>query len=213
MKIILLFLISLSFLSADIYTDIKNNPKKIIDLLKDISREERKEICFKIMIENEFKNPKLSYTAANCLLYNGYGKDAIPIFTRYIYFDHYNERFFNGRIGYGWFHSADWYHVGKDVLSKMTNGKNIYEWVTEEINKEIHSNYKKYGLSLSDIFQLNLKSFQKESHFSKKEELILNNCSKLYINIDNISCIFHQQQFKKCKKTNNKKFNFKCLEK
>ena len=116
--------------------------KQFIDILLREKREDRGKVCRKVMDDSRIKNPIASYTAANCLLYNGYGKQAIPLFTEFL-FNGNNEKYMNGRIGYGWLHSADWYKVGK-VLPDMTNNQPIYEWVISEIRKEVISRPSKY---------------------------------------------------------------------
>ena len=115
---------------------------KFKDILMKESREDRGVICRKVMDYTRVKNPVASYAAANCLLYNGYGEQAIPLFSEFL-FNGNNKKYLNGRMGYGWLHSADWYKVG-NVLSEMTKNQSMYEWVISEIKKEVISQPDKY---------------------------------------------------------------------
>lgn len=209
----ILFVLFMSFLSADIYNDLAKDPRKFIEALKEKSIEERKTICLKIMNDNEDSDPIAAFQAGNCLLYNGYGELAIPLFTKYIY-NGYNQEYFNGRIGYGWMHSADWYGNGS-VLSKMTNGQDLYIWVGKKIKAELKRDPVKYG---KDPLELEMKEsisiYLKKNGFSEEEKKTFLTCKKLKANLNGISCIFVKRKYSNCvKKDTSSSKVFECLEK
>lgn len=213
MKKTSLFLLCLSFLSADIYQDSAKDPEKFMKVLQDKSIPERKNICLKVMNENEDTNPRVAFQAGNCLLYNGYGELAIPLFTKYIY-NGYNKEYFNGRIGYGWMHSADWYAVG-DVLTKMTGGKDLYIWVGEKIKYELYSDPVKYGVNPLSLKMKDYVSIYLKSHpFTEEEKKDFLICKNLKVNLNGITCDFSKRRYNNCSEQDtSKKKVFECIKK
>jgi len=187
------------------------NASDFFEIIKEKPREERKKLCLAKMNENKYSNPNIAYKAANCLLYNGYGKLAIPLFTLYIN-NGYNQKYFNNRIGYGWLHSANWYKVEPSILRDMTNGKDLYSWVVEEISNEEHHNRMLYGLSLEDLLKMDLKMYSRMGKGIKDKEKF-KKCNKLKIELKGISCIVEKRTFTDCKEVESNELKIDCLEK
>lgn len=201
--IIISSLVQADTLSAEqqvAYTKIVDQ-QEMKSILLDLPRSDRKGVCLKIM--HSKTDPLLSYKGANCLLYNGYGDLSIPFFTAFLYNGN-NEKYLNGRMGYDWLHSADWYKVGDDVLSDMTDQKSLYIWVQEKIQQEVLAHPKKYGdQALSQVIKTQFRKHIKEnplSHFDKKT---LKDCKNIIFFYDNYSCLFDKKtkKFKQCKES------------
>jgi len=184
-------------------SEISSNWKESFNELKKINIEDRKIICSKLMNEYKKIDPELAFYSANCLLYNGYWKLAIPLFAEYIYWEE-NKKYFNWRIWYWWLHSSDWYNVWWKILFNMTGNKDLFTWVGEEIQKEVLENIDKYKKINKDIFQIlmktELKKISKSESFIKlteneKKEFLKKQleCSKLTLNLSWISCEFNRK--------------------
>ena len=172
----------------EIKNDKVNHLEEFTEILLPIQRSERKEICLKVLNTYKDTNPKVAYTAANCLLYNGYGDLAIPLFTRYLY-NGYNEKYFNKRIGYGWLHNTNWYKVDDKILTNMLEGLDFYTWVTKKIDLEVLAHPKTYGeKALSSILKHKLKKV-----LTKEEKRLFEECLTPVIHIDKYQCNFNKK--------------------
>ena len=179
--------------TLQIQGDQVKNISAFTDILLPIKRVERKEICLKLVKTYKDTNPKVAYHAANCLLYNGYGNLAIPLFSRYIY-NGYNKKYFNNRIGYGWLHAANWYKIDTNILSKMLDGLDFYPWVTQEINNEILSHPHKYpSQAVPSVLKQKLRQRLKEKPMTTKEKQIFAQCPHIKIFIENYICQYDKK--------------------
>ena len=206
-KISLLFTLIFSFLQAEtlsltqqkVYDEILNK-KEMREVLLQLPRENRKAVCLKIM--NLKDDPILSYKAANCLLYNGYGELSIPLFTEYLY-NGYNEKYLNKRMGYGWLHSADWYKVGEEVLSTMTAQEALYPWIEKRIQEEILKHPNKYGeRAIADVIKKQFIQYTKEHPLNDLDKQTLKSCQNITLFFYNYTCHFDKKEkkFSQCKK-------------
>ena len=163
-----------------IFNDIQNEIylsivwKEVLDgetvaQLKEISRGDRKAICEKIMNEYSWSNPVLAFAWADCLLYNGYGKNAIPLFAEYTYWPQ-NKEHFNWRIGYWWLHIWDGYEIWSDILSEMTWWLELAAWVYDEIYLEVYNNLDKFEKINPNIkWELYKNAFNKMQQWKKNQ--------------------------------------------
>lgn len=169
--------------------------KTIKDIIKDIKREERKDVCIELINRNKIKNPVLAYTSANCLLYNWYWELAIPFFVEFL-INWNNKKYLNDRMWYDWLHSADWYWVWGDILSDMTWWEWMYEWVISEMNKKMkiylkasenHTFDDKFINTMATmVFKSELKKISKEE--LTNTEMSVKNCNNTIINIEDYKC-------------------------
>ena len=190
--------------TLEIQDDKVKNIRAFTDILLPIKRVERKEICLKLVKTYENTNPKVAYHAATCLLYNGYGNLAIPLFSRYIY-NGYNEKYFNNRIGYGWLHAANWYKIDTKILKEMLHGLDFYPWVTQEINNEILKHPSSYpSEAIPSVLKQKLHQRLKEKPMTPKEKQIFEQCSHIEIFIENYICQYDKNTKKlvSCHKSN-----------
>jgi len=174
------------------------------DVLIPIKREERRDVCRKVLETYETKNPKVAYHAANCLIYNGYKESAIPLFTKYIY-NGYNKKYFNGRIGYGWVHASNWYKIDEKILKQMVNGMDFYEWIKKEISTEVLQHSSNYSTeAISAVLKKLLQEKLTTNPMSKDDKTLLKECSNIKINIENFSCTFDKKDkvLKSCYENN-----------
>lgn len=189
--------------ALQIQDDTVQNIGAFTDILLPIKRVERKEICLKVMDEYKTSNPKVAYAAANCLLYNGYGNLAIPLFTRYIY-NGYNEKYFNKRIGYDWLHAANWYKVDPKILSNMLEGLEFYSWITKQIETEVIMHKKLYGQSaFANVLKQKMRKILAKKPLDAQEKKSFQNCLNIFIHIDGHTCKFSKESKKleECQKS------------
>ena len=182
------------------------NLSAFTDVLLPIKRVERKEICLKLLNTYRDSNPRVAYSAANCLLYNGYGKLAIPLFARYIYNGN-NEKYFHKRIGYGWLHAGNWYKVDPTILENMLNGLDFYAWVGKKIEAEVLMHPTLYGQkALDNVIKNKMRTKLTQTPLTKDEEKSLKNCSLIFIHIDTYTCKLNKKNNKLevCQQTNKK---------
>ena len=179
--------------------------------LSNKTREEKKVICENKMNENINTHPKIAYQAANCLLYNGYGELSIPLFSAYLT-NGFNKKYFDNRFGYSWLQVKNPYKINPIFLKEMTGGKEIFNWIGDEINKELHLNYKKYNLELKDLLKRDYDIMKRTKKLPKVESFRLEVCDKAIVNINNIKCDVINFEYKNCIPTKNKDVEIKCLD-
>ena len=191
-----------SIVEYDQITDKTESQKNQIKTLMTLARSERKKICYKLMKSFGVSNPKLAYFAADCLLYNGYGKLAIPFFTEFSTNGN-NKKFMNGRMGYEWLHAGDIYEVGGDVLYEMTEGKNFYAWISHGIQDETLNNFEQYNELNSDFVSSILKQIFREevklNPMSDEQKNTVKNCQKIMVHIRDFTCEIDHKNRKKYK--------------
>lgn len=167
--------------------------RDFINLIKTLKITNRKEVCFTIMNQLQKSDPVSAFTAANCLIYNGFGKSAIPFLTDFS-FNGNNEKYLHGRMGYGWLHSGDWYEVGKEALSKMTNGDDLFTWIQQEIRNETLAHPKLYGpKAISSTIKQLLRLELKNKPLTPIQKEIQKNCKSPIINLSGYSCKFDKK--------------------
>jgi hypothetical protein len=163
------------------------------DVLLPIKRIERKAICLKALKAYEETNPIVAYSAANCLLYNGYGDLAIPLFARYVYNGN-NEKYFNKRIGYDWLHAGNWYNVDPKILTDMLEGLEFYTWTTKQIENEVLMHQKLYGQkAFANVLKQKMRKVLAEKPLSPQEEKSFKSCLNIFIHIDAYTCKFNKK--------------------
>lgn len=164
--------------------------RDFISLIKTIKRNDRKYVCQKIMNDLKKVDPVSSFTAANCLLYNGFGNSAIPFFTEFSSNGN-NEKYLHGRMGYGWLHSGDWYEVGEDVLKNMTQGLDLFTWIQNKIRQETLNHPKKYGpIAMSNAMRQLLRLRVRKTTLTVEQKALQNKCKSPIINLAGYTCKF-----------------------
>lgn len=189
-----------------IQDDKVGNLSAFTDVLLPIKRIERKEICLKLLNTYTDSNPMVAYSAANCLLYNGYGKLAIPLFARYIYNGN-NEKYFHKRIGYDWLHAGNWYKVDPAILENMLDGMDFYAWVEGKIEAEVLMHPTLYGQkALANVIKHKMRTKLTETPLTENEQKSFKNCSHIFVHIDTYTCKINKEngQPEACQQTDKK---------